>query len=45
VIQVAEQTDGVYLGELIDVLQRDAQAAGDALAQILRTAADLPPKE
>jgi len=42
VIQVAGQTDGVRLAELITALQPDARAAEEALAQILRTAADLP---
>ena len=41
VIEVAEQTDGVHLGELIAALEPDAQAAEDALAEILRTAAEL----
>jgi tetratricopeptide (TPR) repeat protein len=42
VIQVAEQTDGVRLGELITALQPDQEVAEEALAQILRDAADLP---
>ena len=45
VIRVAEQTDGVRLGELIGALEPDTEAAGDALARILRTAADLPPDD
>ena len=45
VIRAAEQTDGVRLAELITALQPDAQAAEEALAQILRTAADLYPSE
>jgi hypothetical protein len=40
VIQVAERTDGVRLGELIADLQPDPQAAQQALAEILRAAAD-----
>jgi hypothetical protein len=42
VVRVAEQTDGVRLGELLATLQPDAQAVEDALAEILRIAADLP---
>jgi tetratricopeptide (TPR) repeat protein len=42
VIRVAEQTDGVRLGEVITALEPDPEAAGDALARILRDAADLP---
>ena len=42
VIQVAEQTDGVRLGDLIAALEPDPEAAEDALARILRDAADLP---
>ena len=42
VIQVAEQTDGVRLGDLIAALEPDPGAAEDALARILRDAADLP---
>jgi tetratricopeptide (TPR) repeat protein len=38
VIQVAERTDGVQLGELIAALQPDPQAAEAALADILRAA-------
>ena len=38
------QTEGVRLGELISALQPDARAAEEALAEILRTAADLPPE-
>jgi hypothetical protein len=45
VIRVAEQTDGVRLADLLTALQPDAQAAEAALAQILRTAADLPPDD
>ncbi|HXL90601.1 MAG TPA: CHAT domain-containing protein [Streptosporangiaceae bacterium] len=39
VIQVAELTDGVRLGDLIAVLEPDPQAAEQALAEILRAAA------
>jgi hypothetical protein len=42
VIRVAEQTDGVRLGDLLAALEPDAEAASDALARILRDAADLP---
>jgi CHAT domain len=42
VIQVAERTDGVRLGDLIADLQSDPQAAERALAEILRTAASPP---
>ena len=42
VIRVAEQTDGVRLGELLTALEPDPEAAEDALARILRDAADLP---
>jgi hypothetical protein len=38
VIQVAELTDGVRLGDLITVLEPDPQAAELALAEILSTA-------
>jgi hypothetical protein len=43
VIRIAEQTDGVRLSELLVTLQPDVQTAEDALTQIMRTAADLPP--
>lgn len=43
VIRVAEQTEGVHLDQLITALQPDRQAAADALAEILRTAADTDP--
>jgi tetratricopeptide (TPR) repeat protein len=39
VIQAAERTDGVRLGELIAAIQPDPQAAEQALAEILRAAA------
>jgi tetratricopeptide (TPR) repeat protein len=42
VIRVAEQTDGVHLGELISALEPGTEAAEDALARILHAAADLP---
>jgi hypothetical protein len=45
VIAVAEQTEGVHLGDLIVGLQPDTQAAADAQAQILRTAADMDPDQ
>jgi len=45
VVRVAEQTDGVRLGELIAALEPDPRVVEDALAQILRAAADLPPEE
>ena len=43
VIRVAEQTEGVHLDQLITALQPDRQAVADALARILRTAADDDP--
>ena len=42
VIQAAERTDGVRLGDLIAALQPDRQAAAAALAEILRAAASPP---
>ena len=42
VIQVAERTDGVRLGDLIADLQPDPQAAAAALIEILRAAASPP---
>jgi tetratricopeptide (TPR) repeat protein len=45
VIQVAGQTDGVRLGDLITALEPDPEAAEDALGQILRAAAELPPQD
>jgi CHAT domain len=42
VIQVAERTDGVRLGDLITALQPDHRAAEQALAGILRAAASPP---
>jgi hypothetical protein len=39
VIQVAERTDGVRLGDLLAALQPDSQAVAQALAEILRAAA------
>ena len=41
-VHVAEQTEGVHLSELVTALQPDPRAAEDALAQVLRAAADLP---
>ena len=43
VIRVAEQTEGVHLDRLITALQPDRQAVADALAEILRAAADTDP--
>ena len=43
VIRVAEQTEGVHLDQLITALQPDRQAVADALAEILRAAADTDP--
>ncbi|HEX6519357.1 MAG TPA: CHAT domain-containing protein [Streptosporangiaceae bacterium] len=43
VIEVAERTEGVRLAELISALEPDAQVAEEALAQILRRAAEAPP--
>ena len=43
VIESAEQTEGVRLGQLITALQPDTQAAEAALAQILATAASTDP--
>ena len=40
---MAEQTEGVHLDRLITALQPDRQAVADALAEILRTAADTDP--
>jgi hypothetical protein len=37
---LAEQTEGVHLGQLITALQPNPQAAAETLAQILRAAAD-----
>ena len=45
VVQMAELTDGVRLGELITALQPDAEAAEAALAWVLDKAADLPPHD
>jgi CHAT domain len=42
VIQVAERTDGVRLGELIETLQPDPQAVEQTLAEILHAAASPP---
>ena len=43
VIRVAEQTEGVHLDRLLTALQPDRQAVADALAEILRAAADTDP--
>ena len=48
VAQVAEtvgQTEGVRLGELLAALQPDTQVVQDALAEILRAAAEMPPDD
>jgi hypothetical protein len=45
VVRVAEQTDGVRLGELLAALQPDAQVIEDVLAEILQTAAAMPSDE
>jgi tetratricopeptide (TPR) repeat protein len=44
VIAVAEQTEGVHLGQLITALQPDRQAVADVLDEILRVAADTTPE-
>jgi hypothetical protein len=43
VIRVAEQTEGVHLGQLIAALRPDRQAVADALAEILRTVGNTNP--
>jgi CHAT domain len=45
VVATAELTEGVRLGALLAVLQPDSQAVEDALAEILRAAAELPPED
>ena len=45
VIAVAEQTEGVHLGQLITALQPDRQAAAGALTQILHAAAETEPDQ
>lgn len=45
VVAVAERTEGVRLGDLLAALEPDPRAVEAALAEILRTAADLPPDE
>jgi tetratricopeptide (TPR) repeat protein len=45
VVSVAEQTEGVHLGELITAVQPDRQAAADILAQILRATANNDPEQ
>jgi hypothetical protein len=42
---IAEQTEGVRLGALLAALEPDPRAVQDALAEILRAAADMPPRE
>jgi tetratricopeptide (TPR) repeat protein len=44
VIEAAEQTEGVRLGELITALQPSTQAAAEALTELLRTAAGIDPE-
>jgi CHAT domain len=43
VVRIAEQTEGVRLGQLISALQPGTQAAADAFTQILDTAASIDP--
>ena len=43
IIRVAEQTEACTWTQLITALQSDRQAVADALARILRTAADTDP--
>jgi tetratricopeptide (TPR) repeat protein len=45
VVRVAEQTEGVHLDQLIAAMQPDRQAVADALAGILRAAADADPSQ
>jgi CHAT domain len=45
VVADVERTEGVRLGALLAALQPDPQAVEDALAEILRTAAELPPQD
>ncbi len=45
VVATAELTEGVRLGALLATLQPDPQAVEAALAEILRTAAELPPQD
>jgi tetratricopeptide (TPR) repeat protein len=42
VIEAAERTEGVHLGQLIAVLQPDAGATAAALTQLLQAAANMP---
>jgi len=42
---IAERTEGVRLGGLLAALQPDPRAVQDALTEVLRAAADLPPGE
>jgi hypothetical protein len=45
VVAAAERTEGVRLGALLAALQPDPRAVEDALAEILRAAAELPPQD
>jgi hypothetical protein len=45
VVAAAELTEGVRLGALLAALQPDPQAVEEALAEILRAAAESPPRE
>ena len=45
VTAIAERTEGVRLGALLAALEPDPRAIEDALTEILRAAADLPPGE
>jgi len=45
VVATAELTDGVRLGALLAALQPDPEAVEDALAEILRAAAEHPPQD
>jgi hypothetical protein len=45
VVATAELTEGVRLGALLAALQPDPQAVEDALAEILRAAAEPPPQD
>ena len=45
VAEIAGRTEGVRLGELLDVLQPDPRIVEAALAEVLQTAAALPPHD
>jgi tetratricopeptide (TPR) repeat protein len=45
VVRIAELTEGVRLGDLLATLQPDPRAVEDALTEILRAAAALPPED